>query len=140
VPAGTLCALAGGVNPKAEHLKERAARFAERAVRFVRQLPNTMEARRIGGQLLDAATAVAANYRAACRARSHAEFVAKLGTVVEEADESQGWLLLLIRSDIVSAQSAKWLVDEAGEVLAIFTASHKTASGRLRHRPNSRSV
>jgi four helix bundle protein len=127
------------VNPQAEHLKERAARFAERVVRFVRQLPNTMEARRIGGQLLDAGTAMAANYRAACRARSHAEFVAKLGTVVEEADESQGWLLLLIRSDIVSAQSTKWLLDEAGELLAIFTASHKTASGRLRHRATLKS-
>lgn len=101
------------MNPQAEHLKERAARLAERVVRFVRELPNTMEARRIGGQLLDAATAMAANYRAACRARSHAEFVAKLGTVVEEADETQGWLSLLVRCDIVSAESVKPLLGEA---------------------------
>jgi four helix bundle protein len=111
---GTVRALSGPVNPQAEHLKERAARQAERVVRFVRELPNTMEARRIGGQLLDAATAMSANYRAACRARSHAEFVAKLGTVVEE--------------------SVKSLLGEADELLAIFTASHKTASGRPRHR------
>jgi four helix bundle protein len=122
------------VNPQAEHLKERAARQAERVVRFVRELPNTMEARRIGLQLVDAATAMSSNYRAACRARSHAEFVAKLGTVVEEADETQGWLLLLVRCNIVTATSVKSLLGEADELLAIFTASHKTDCGRSRHR------
>ena len=72
-------------------LRERTMRFAVRAVKFCRTLPETWEARRMAGQLIDSATSVAMNYRAAGRGRSRAEFIAKLGLVVEESDESVGW-------------------------------------------------
>jgi len=117
---------------KADELKERTERFAESVVRLARELPNTIEGRKIGGQLIDAAMSVAANYRAACRARSHAEFVAKLGTVVEESDESGFWLGFLVRTGIVGNAVVASLRAEAGELLAIFVASHKTASSRRR--------
>jgi four helix bundle protein len=120
------------MNPKAEELKERTASFAERIVRFVRELPSTMEGRRAGGQLIDAATSVAANYRSACRARSHAEFIAKMGTVVEETDESEFWLAFLIRTGIAGESTVKPLLSEATELLRIFTASHKTATSRMK--------
>lgn len=119
---------------KADQLKERTERFAECIVRFVRTLPDTFEARKIGGQLLEAGTSSAANYRAACRGRSHAEFVAKLGIVVEEVDESDFWLGFLVRTEIVSAATAAPLRSEANELLAIFVASHKTATARKRGR------
>jgi four helix bundle protein len=72
----------------AEQLRERTKEFAIRVVRLFRSLPKTEEARIIGKQVLRSSTSVAANYRAVCRARSKAEFVAKIGTVVEEADET----------------------------------------------------
>ena len=115
-------------------LKDWTFRFAESIVNLVRTLPNTPEARRIGGQLFDAATSVAANYRAACKARSHSEFVAKIGIVVEEADESGFWLDLLVRTSIVGSSTVADHRAEASELTAIFTASHKTASERKRSR------
>ena len=76
----------------AQSLRDRTQRFAVRAVKFCRTLPDTWEARRIGGQLIDAATSVYANYRATCRARSRAEFIAKIGLVAEEAlDGVNSW-------------------------------------------------
>ena len=90
-----------GMGTQAEQLKARTFRFAESIVRLVRELPATFEARRIGGQLFDAGTSVAANYRAACKARSHAEFIAKIGIVLEEADESAFWIELLVATSIV---------------------------------------
>jgi four helix bundle protein len=119
---------------QADALKERTFRFAESIVKLVRELPNTFEARRMGGQLFDAATSVAANYRAACKARSHPEFVAKIGIVVEEADESGFWLELLVRTSIVNSSAVTTHLAEASELTAIFTASHKTASQRKRTR------
>jgi four helix bundle protein len=71
-----------------KELKDRTKRFAVAVIELCRELPATLDAKRVGGQLIDSATSVAANYRAACRARSRAEFIAKLGTVLEEADES----------------------------------------------------
>lgn len=120
------------VGIKADELKERTARFAEDVVRFTRELPASTEARKIGGQLLDSATSVAANYRAACRARSHAEFTSKIGLVVEEADETTFWLAFLERTAIVSAARLEPLRGEASALLAIFTASHRTACARRR--------
>ena len=102
-------------------------RFAVRAVRFCRTLPATWEGRRIGGQLVDSATSVAMNYRSATRGRSSDEFIAKLGIVVEEADESEGWLLLIEELDLAYGPELKWLLVESGELLAIFAASQKTA-------------
>ena len=102
-------------------------RFAVRVVRFCRTLPDTWEARRIGGQLIDSATSVAMNYRATRRGRSRAEFIAKLGIVVEEADESLGWLELISQLELSRGAELNWLLGEASELLAIFAKSQKTA-------------
>jgi four helix bundle protein len=111
----------------ADHLRARTARFALQVVRFCRHLPRTWEARRIGEQLFDSGTSVGANYRAACRARSRAEFIAKLGVVVEEADETVFWLVLLGQAGITKTQESQELLAEAHELVAIFAASQKTA-------------
>jgi four helix bundle protein len=92
-----------------------------------RSLPKTAEAAIIGKQVLRSGTSVAANYRAACRARSKAEFTAKLGVVVEEADETVFWMELLVESGIVSKEKIQSLMSEANELLAIFAASRQTA-------------
>ena len=97
----------------------------------------TLDAKRLGGQLLDAGTSVAANYRAACRARSRAEFIAKLGVVLEEADESLFWLELVVDAKLVPLQRADRLLIEADQLTAIFTASVRTAKG-IRKPPGDR--
>jgi four helix bundle protein len=112
---------------QATELKNRAKEFAIRIVKLFRALPRTDEARVIGRQVLRSGTSVAANYRAACRARSKAEFIAKIGVVVEEADETVFWLELLIETGIVSPARMSNLLDEANELLAIFAASQQTA-------------
>ena len=81
----------------------------------------------LGKQLLRCGTAVAANYRAACRARSKAEFVARISIVAEEADEAVLWLELLIESGILKSQMTEGLLKEARELAAILTASRETA-------------
>jgi four helix bundle protein len=88
-----LAAFVAMANPKADELKSRTKRFALEILSFRRTLPATDEAADIGRQLSRAATAVAANYRAACRSRSDAEFAARVGVVLEEADESAFWLV-----------------------------------------------
>lgn len=114
-------------------LKERTERFALEVLFFCRSIRNTWEGRRIGAQLFDAASSVAANYRSACRARSKAEFIAKLGIVVEEADESEFWLGFAAKANIAAANACRPLMTEAGELLAIFAASQRTAKyGRRR--------
>jgi four helix bundle protein len=110
-----------------EELRERAKQFAIRIVRVVRSLPRSDEARVIGRQLLRSATSVAANYRAVCRARSRAEFVAKIGVVVEEADESVFWLELLADTDVIPRERIADVLAEANELLAVFAASQRTA-------------
>ncbi|MBH0202313.1 MAG: four helix bundle protein [Nitrospira sp.] len=90
-------------------------------------LPKTSEARVLGQQIVRSGTSVAANYRAVCRARSRAEFIAKLGTVVEEADETVFWLELLIESGLAQGDRIIALLKEAKELLAIFSASRRTA-------------
>jgi len=77
--------------------------------------------------VLRSGTSVAANYRAVCRARSKAEFISKIGTVVEEADETVFWLELLVETNIVRANKMDDLLREANELLAIFAASQRTA-------------
>ena len=113
-----------------EQLRHRAKQFAIRSVRLFRSLPKTDEARIIGKQLLRAGTSVAANYRAVGRARSKAEFVAKMGVVVEEADETVFWLELVVDTGIMPEAQMKDLLAEANELLAIFAASHGTAKAR----------
>jgi len=111
--------------PKA--LRARTKQFALGIIKLFRILPRTEEARVIGRQLLRSGTSVAANYRAACRARSKAEFVAKMGVVVEEADETVFWLELLIDAQILRPEQLANLVTEANELVAIFAASQRTA-------------
>jgi four helix bundle protein len=114
-----------------QDLVKRAKDFALEVIRLSTQLPKTPEARVLGKQIVRSGTSVAANYRAVCRARSRAEFIAKLGTVVEEADETVFWLELLIESGISQDNRATILLREAKELLAIFSASRRTAkSGR----------
>jgi len=112
---------------QAVQLKDRTKRFAVQVITMFRTLPRTDEARILGRQLLRAATSVAANYRAVCRARSRAEFVAKLGVVVEEADETVFWLEVLVESGVIQNSRTEALTREANELLAIFAASHHTA-------------
>ena len=110
-------------------LKERTEEFALRIVRMYQALPRSEEAYVLGKQALRSGTSVAANYRAVCRARSKPEFIAKIGVVVEEADEAAFWLRLLVKSGIVSAKRMSPLQKEAEELLAIFAASQRTARG-----------
>jgi four helix bundle protein len=112
---------------KAEELRTRAKQFAIRIVRLFKSLPKAEEARIIGKQVLRAGTSVAVNYRAVCRARSHAEFISKMGVVVEEADETVFWLELLVDTGIVRKDLMQDLMTEANGLLAIFAASHWTA-------------
>ena len=112
---------------KAKELQDRTKRFALRIITMFRALPKTEEARIIGKQVLRSSTSVAANYRAACRARSKAEFTSKMGVVVEEIDETVLWLELLVEGEIVSMTKMKDLLDEANDLLAIFSASRTTA-------------
>ena len=112
---------------QSEVLKRRTKSFAIKIIRLFRSLPRTEEARIIGRQLLRAATSVAANYRAVRRARSRSEFIAKMGIVVEEADESAFWIELLGDVGLVKGQELEPHLKEANELLAIFAASHRTA-------------
>jgi four helix bundle protein len=108
--------------PRGHELEARTKRFALRIVRFVDALPTFGSRRVLGGQLLRAGTAVGANHRAARRARSKREFVAKLGLVLEEADESAFWLELLGLLEDRPVLELKALLQEAGELVAIFSA------------------
>ena len=115
-----------------DELKLRTKEFALRILKLVAALPKSIEGRAIAGQLVRAGTSVAANYRSACRARSKAEFIAKLGVVLEEADETQLWLELIIEGKLVPAVRVKPLLEEANELVAIFVSSRESASANLR--------
>lgn len=112
---------------KTEELRDRTKRFAIRIIYLFRALPKSVEAQVIGKQLLRCGTSVAANYRAACRARSKAEFIARLGIVAEEADESVLWLELLEETNVLRHERLVEIAKEAKELAAIFSASQKTA-------------
>ena len=115
------------MNEQAELLKERTKRFALAVIALVRTLPTGEPARTVGSQLTRSATSVGANYRSACRARSHADFVAKIALVEEEADESAYWLEIAKASNLVSTTAVEPLLKEAGELTAIFARSTMTA-------------
>jgi four helix bundle protein len=110
-------------------LKARTKQFALRVMKLVDALPRTIQGRAIASQIVRSATSVAANYRAACRARSRAEFVAKIGVVEEEADETAFWLELIIDSALLTEARIRPLLMEAGELIAIMAASRKSALG-----------
>jgi four helix bundle protein len=108
-------------------LKARTKEFALRVIRLVDALPNSVKGRAVANQIIRSATSVAANYRAACRARSRAEFIAKIGVVEEEADETAFWLELIIDSNIRTEKQIGPLRKEANELVAIMAASRKSA-------------
>jgi four helix bundle protein len=110
-------------------LKARTKQFALRVMKPVDALPRTIQGRAIARQIIRSATSVTANYRAACRARSRAEFIAKIGVVEEEADETCFWLELIIDSRLLTEARVRRLLSEAGELVAIMAASRKSALG-----------
>lgn len=111
-------------------LKQRTKEFALRIIRLTDSLPQGRSSDVLGRQLLRSATSVAANYRSACRARSRSDFVAKMGIVEEEADESEFWLELLGDAGLVPAGRLAALRQEASELTAIAVSSIRTARGR----------
>lgn len=108
-------------------LRQRTKTFAIRVLSLIDHLPRTIAGRSIASQLCRSATSVAANYRASCRARSRAEFIAKIGVVEEEADESAFWLELIVESLMLPESKVKSLKQEAVDLTAIMAASRKTA-------------
>ncbi|MEK7083707.1 MAG: four helix bundle protein [Patescibacteria group bacterium] len=112
---------------KGEDLRQRTKVYALRIITLVGALPKTTVGRTIGNQLIRCGMSVGANYRAACRARSVAEFIAKIGVVIEEADESAFWLELIIESGIFQRERVESLLKETGEILAIMIASSNSA-------------
>lgn len=117
---------------EADALRARTMQFAIRVVEMFQALPKTDLACTIGRQALRSDTSVGDNYRAVCRARSRAEFTAKLGLVIEEADETVFRLDLLTDSGIVPPSRMEALLKEANELLAIFAASQLTAKARAK--------
>ena len=115
---------------KPEQLRDRTKAFAVRVVRLYLALPLKTAPQVLGKQLLRSGTSVAANYRAVCRARTPAEFKAKIGIVLEEADESVFWLEMLSEAGIMSQRRLEPLMNEARELTAILTASWDTARGK----------
>ena len=112
-----------------EDLRQRTRNFAIRIVRLFRALPKSSEAKVMGKQFLRCGTSVAANYRAVCRARSKAEFVAKLSIVVEEMDETLFWVEFIGDLNLIRPARLARLSDEANQLTAIFVASRKTSRG-----------
>jgi len=108
-------------------LKKRTKAFALRILKLVDALPKTTAGRAFVSQIVRSGTSVAANYRSACRAKSTADFVAKMSIVEEEADETLFWLELLEESELVTAAKLTAIKQEANELIAITVASIKTA-------------
>ena len=109
-----------------EALRDRTKKFAVRILRLVQSLPRTDAARTLGRQLVRSGTAIGANYRAAGRGRSRAEFAAKMGVVLEEADETVYWLELLVEANIVPARRMAEIIQEANELVRVFAAARRT--------------
>lgn len=114
-----------------DELRDRTKQFALRVLKPVAALPKTIEGRAIAGQLVRCGTSVAANYRATCRARSKAEFIAKIGIVLEEADETLLWLELISEANLLPSKRVDLLLAEANELVAIMVASRKSAASNL---------
>jgi four helix bundle protein len=112
-------------------LKSRTKKFAKDIILFCRRLPTNREGRLIGNQLFRSGTSVAANYRAACRGRSKAEFISKLAIVEEEADETMFWLELIKELKIVDDPFIDDLIKESDEIVAIIVSSIKTVKKNI---------
>jgi len=106
-----------------EQMKRRTKEFAKQVIHLCRQLPNTREGRLIGDQIFRSGTSVGSNYRAVCRGRSKSDFIAKLGLVLEETDETLFWLELLFETKILKTELLEVLLKEANELVAIFVSS-----------------
>ena len=119
-----------------EEMKDRTKQFSLRVIRLVNALPKTVEGRAISGQLIRSGMSVGANYRAACRSRSKIEFLSKLGTVEEEADESAYWMELIIESCMLNKDKVESLLREANEITAIVAASKKTVKSSINRKSN----
>jgi four helix bundle protein len=110
-----------------EELKKRTKKFAIRIIELVDGLPNTKAGHTIGNQIIRSGTSVAANYRAACRARSTTDFISKVTIVEEESDETLFWLELITEANLLNEEKCQDLIKEADELTAIFTATGKSA-------------
>ena len=128
------------MNQEAVELQARTQRFATAVIKFCEALPKNHAAQQIAEQLVDSAGSTDSNYRATCRARSPDEFIAKIGVAAEEADESKGWLQLLVASNFATIEDARELIKESDELTAIFVASRKTAKRRKEERERLQKV
>jgi four helix bundle protein len=116
------------INP--EVMKDRTKKFGKQIIYLCRKLPKNREGYLIGNQIFKSGTSVASNYRAACRARSRAEFIAKMGIVEEEADETLFWLEVIEEVEIFNRDSISSLMQECNEILSIVVSSINTARKR----------
>ena len=120
-----------------EDLKKRTKLFGLNIIRMAESLPKSSTSLIISRQLVRSGTSVGANYRAACRAKSRADFISKLGIVEEECDESFYWMEMLVESDQVAMEKVRDLMKEGGEILAMIIASKKTAKTGLTGKKDS---
>jgi four helix bundle protein len=116
---------------KHQNLQDRTRKFALSVIKFTEELPRDDTSRTIGRQLLRSGTSVGANYRAACRAKSQADFISKMSAVLEEADESAFWMELLLDASKAKMELVQPLLTEANELIAITASSIKTARRNL---------
>lgn len=117
-----------------EELKQRTFQYALRIMKLCQALPRTAEGLTVRKQLIRCGTSVGANYRATCRGRSTAEFIAKLGIVIEEADESAFWMELIMESGMIKKELVESLLKETNEIISIMVSSSNTAkSNQKRH-------
>jgi four helix bundle protein len=121
-----------------DELKSRLKAMALRVIRLAQSLPRNLTGNVLAGQLIRAATSAAANYRAACKARSRAEFLSKLGIVEEEADETQFWIEMIIESGLMKERRVKTLLAEVKELTAIIAASRITVKGYRKYQTDPR--
>jgi four helix bundle protein len=126
------CVRTACMSEAAELLKQRTMRFALDVCGLIKHLPAVEPGPTVRRQLARAATSVAFNYRASCRARSHDEFTAKIGLVAEEADETQGWLDFIDAAALIESADLHRLLAESCELAAIFSASFGTARYKQR--------
>lgn len=116
-----------------DEMKSRTKQLSLRVMRLVRALEKTVVGNVIGKQVLRSGTSVGANYRAACRARSDREFLAKLSIVIEEADETAYWLELIMDDEMIPEKQVKPLHNECEEIIAMMVSSRKTAQARTKN-------
>ncbi len=119
-----------------EEMKRRTKEFALRTMKLCDSLPHTRSGNVVANQLIRSATSVGANYRAACRARSNADFISKIGITLEEADESVYWMELVVESKMKPERLMAMLMKEGNELVSIFVASSNTAHKSVTKRAN----